>query len=264
MTKPRLSAEEKNDLAKQLQAKLRQERPRRGWRLGLALLALAAIVLVLRHFNQTPPESPPILLACLEDAESVGRPLHARAWLQAAGGVEADAAGLPVTWRRLDADAELSATKTDAHGMASVALPVANEEVVWAVQASYLEPRELYRRDDQARLFAWSPTTRVLVVPLVRSGDGGIEIGAEADRDVAEEITRQLVERIKNGGRIVYATTATEPRQYRDVREWLRRQTLRGVPDGPVMLATGPMQSLALELGRRFGADNIDTWPPAK
>jgi hypothetical protein len=264
MTKPRLSAEEKADLAKQLQTKLRQDRPRRGWRLGLALVALVAVVTLLWQLNRTPPESPPILLACLDDAESVGRPLHGRAWLQAAGGVEADAAGLPVTWRRLDADAELPATKTDAHGMASAELPIANEEGVWVVQASYLEPRELYRRDDQARLFAWPPTTRVLFVPLVRSGDGGIVIGAEADRDVAEDDVRQLTERIKSAGRIVYATTATEPRQYRDVREWLRRQTLRGVPDGPVVLATGPMQTLALELGRRFGADNIDTWPPAK
>ena len=122
MSKPPLSPEEKDQLARELQQKLRRQRPRKALRLAIALVLLAIAVGVIWHFNRTPPESPPVLLACLDGVFGIGQPIRVEAWLQAAGEAGADVSGRDVTWERLGT-VEKSASKTDSGGHATIELP---------------------------------------------------------------------------------------------------------------------------------------------
>ena len=46
---------------------------------------------------------------------------------------------------------------------------------------------------------------------------------------------RDLTSQAAAGSRIVYVATADDPSKYRAIRDWIRRQVPRGLPDGPVL-----------------------------
>ena len=262
MEKPPLTAEQKDELARQLQAKLRDERPWTGLRLIVPLVTVFVAGVSLWYFSRTPPTTWPITMACLDDVESLGRPVKARAWLDSVGGTRADAAGLKVLWRRAEDASELPAAKSDAAGIAAVALPAPTEESVLTVQATYFEPQDVDKREDLGRVFVWLPGVQILIVPVAPAEEDRVGTALDPDEDASDEDVEHLKSWKDAGWRIVYATYAGDPATYQRWRDWVKGQGTRGLPDGPVLLAADAdlAASLRSELGQRFDPERIRVW----
>ena len=176
MTKPPLTAEEKESYARQLKATLKTRRPRKVLRLLLALVALVAAVALIWRFNRPPIESPPVLLACLDGVGCVGKPVRTQAWVKIVETPPEKSAGLTVHWQVLGRPGELPTTNSDAQGIAGTELTALAAESVLTLQAATEEPEQ---RHDRGRIFVFPPQSKVVIVPIAPlPGDQAARRGA--------------------------------------------------------------------------------------
>ena len=225
MTKPPLTPEQKEEYARRLKATLKTRRPRKTLRMALALGVLIVMGVLVWHFNRAPAESPPIVLASLDAVGRVGQPVRTKAWLKFVEG-PAKAGGLTVHWQPGDRVA-----KTDDRGITETPLPAADAESIRPIQATVLEPEP---RLDRSRIFVYPPNSRIVIVPLAPMTANH---ALAHDHDLKPAEIAQVTAWKSAGWRIVYAGTADDPLEYRKLREWVRNQTLHGLPDGPVLLS---------------------------
>jgi hypothetical protein len=229
MTKPPLTPEQKEEYTRQLKAKLKTRRPRRELRMALALVIVVVTGALIWHFSRVPAESSPVLLASLDAIGSVGQPVRAQAWVKFAEG-PAKVDGLSVHWQGGPAG-EVPIAKTDDRGIAATLTPAVDAETIRAIQATILEPEP---RLDRSRIFIYAPNSQIVIVPLAPMPAAPHVLAHDHDLDPAE--IAPVAAWKSAGWRIVYAGKADDPIEYRKLREWVRSQTLHGLPDGPVVL----------------------------
>jgi hypothetical protein len=257
MSKPPLTPEEKESYARRLKATLQTRRPRKSLRMLIALLGLAVVVAVIWRLNRPPIESPPVVLASLDAVGCVGQPVRAEAWVKILDVPPEKSAGLTVRWEFVGRMGDLPAAKSDAQGVAKIELPALAAESVLTVQAWTQEPEQ---RSDRGRIFVFAPKSKVVIVPIAPLPGDHVLF---SERDVAPNELRSLIDRKADGWRFVYAATADDPVAYRTLRDWLRRQVQRGLPDGPLLqMRVTDGKEIALDVVSRTLADPAILWEP--
>lgn len=255
MAKEPLSPQRKEELGRKLQQRLRRERPRTGRRL---IIALAILILALGGLwlaSRPRLEPPPLLLALPDTVGSVGSPIRLQARLEAAGAPEFDLSGEEVRWQRFDEAANPEPVKATAKGIASATLTAPNGETVFDVQASYVEPRQIYRRDDRARVFVWDRQADIVLVPLEDELLEG-PIGQDPPAPRREAILTLE----KAGRRTIYLMHPMGVMGYRMTRNWLREVAARhALPDGPLLMGDSP-DALVTELRPQFAGGRVEVW----
>lgn len=230
MEKKPLTPAKKDELARQLQSRLRRERPRTWLRntIVLVLLALALGTLVVVWRGRGTIEYPPLLLACADDLVVVGEPATLRARVQYAGAPDLDCSKLTVNWIFAD---EPTATKAERDGHASQETKAADAPGSRPFRAWVLGPDASYRRDDQGQVYALPRGVAVFVVAGETACEKGDAVRARA----------------KAGDAIVYAVRADDVALFRETRDKLRAVSL---PAGPVL--AGSVEEVRKTLGARF------------
>jgi hypothetical protein len=258
MSKPPLTSEEKEEYARRLKATLKTRRPRKTLRLLVALAAAIAAVAMIWHFNRRPEEMPPVVLACLDGAGCVGKPVRSQAWLQVVELPAEKSAGLPVHWQRVDKFAEMPLTKTDSRGIAESESPAADAESIRKMQATSMEPETRY---DYGRVFVFPERSKLVIVTLAPLAGAHV---LTRDRDVPQDELDKMSAWKSAGWRFVYVVSADDPIAYRTIRDWVRAQVHRGLPDGPVLLSRSPdlTKELIPDLRRQTNAETMLYWTP--
>jgi hypothetical protein len=236
-------------MAKQLRAKMSTQR-RRTSRTFLLLLLLAAIPLAFLAWWYWPRGALPRLDATAFDAVAVpgeALSLHAQLTPEEAGAVAPDLGGAEVYFAELALQGpqgeppQQVRVRSTPDGVAAAGWKApAAEEVVY-FQASYTDPRGLYRREDRARLFTWKATTPLLLVELDALAAGGADAWAKAHVatiPAREAAGKALQAANEKRYQIVYiGRGAASPVVYRKMRVWLeaKAQEVTLLPDGPVL-----------------------------
>jgi hypothetical protein len=256
MTKPPLTPEQKEEYARRLKASIKTRRPLKGLRMAVALVVVIAAAGLLWHFARPPADSPPVALVCLDGVGCVGQPIRTRAWLRFVEG-PGKVGGLSVHWSRSDQTADPPISKADEHGLAETESPPTNAESVLSIQATLREPQE---RRDRGRVFVHAPHKRIVIVPIAPMTSAHV---LPNDHELTPAEIGPVSAWKKAGWRIVYAVTTDDPIEYLRLRGWVRSQSFRGLPDGPVLLSRETDATKAIpEVVRQTLADSVMLWSP--
>jgi hypothetical protein len=237
------------ELAKQLRAKMRKERPR-SFSTFLALLLLCGTPLALLAWWLWPGRDLPRLMVIAFDqialpGETV--PLRARLTPEDPRVSAPDLGGLDVSFAELKPPSpqgeppQQAQARSAGNGEAVVRWKAPAGDEAAEFQAAYTDPRAHYRAPDQARVFARRAQTPLLLVAvdaLAEAGDDAwvrAPIGTIAVRPAADKALQAARDRQYQ---VVYlAAGAGSPIVYRKMRGWveLKAQEQRVLPEGPVL-----------------------------
>ena len=259
MPKPPLPPEKKDELARELRSKLRNQRPRYALRLILAAALVIGVLTLVWLGSRTTRDWPQLLLVGHDEVTQVGEPCEVRARLEAVDDPTGSLADLEIFWRLPEGESEDSLSKTDARGSATFKLPAFEREAIRAISLHHIDPVKRYRRDDTARVFVVDADRLLTLVPIeggliaekrVDWGRGGAEfpeIRPGAIRDIVELKSQP-----------VYLVNAPRVWDYRGARGWLQSQIAQGLPDGPLLVNDGDAAKTALR--KRFGLERAVVW----
>jgi hypothetical protein len=239
---------DREEMARQLKANIRKQRPRYYPTLGLTLAILAIAVALVAWRFWPRPALPPLNLLALDQIARPGETVVMEAWLAPRDPRSAaDLGGLDIAFAPLlllgRADAPLRDVEVrsapSGRAEASLAAP-AGEEVV-DIKVFHVPSQPGQRTEDRARLFVWKPQTPLLLVEVAAVADAGPDAwqGKRLDdispRPSAGEALQAA--HAKHYQVVYVATGAPTPMAYRLMRAWVetRSQENGPFPDGPVL-----------------------------
>ncbi len=246
---PRQPPADREEMARQLKANMRQRRPHYFRTLGVLLgIFVAALGLAAWLFWPRPSLPPLNLLACDQIAVP-GETVRMEAWLAPKDPRVSipDLGGLDISFEPLLAPGRPGAplpevkSRSSANGHVKASITAPGGEEIIEYRISHTSPLPGQRTEDRARLFVCKPETRLLLVEVAAVADApadawyGSDLGDVRARPSADEALRKA--RSKNYQIVYIAAGATLPMPYRLMRAWVesKSQEQSPFPDGPVL-----------------------------
>jgi hypothetical protein len=230
------SSSDRDEMARRLRANLRG-RGRQSLPSLLITLLLVGVPLGLLAWWLWPrPELPRLVLITFDQVALPGEsvPLRARLVPQDANHPAPDLRGLELSFE--EAARQVNA-RSERSGEVEAPWQAPADREVMDFKVSYADPRQQYRTEDRARLWAWKADTPLLLVEVASLADAGPDAwrtGRIRDIPVPGPATNALKAARKKNYQVVYVAGGGAPMVARKMRGWVE-QSERLLPDGPVL-----------------------------
>jgi hypothetical protein len=236
------------EMARLLRANIQKRRPRSLFTFLMVLGVCALPLALIAWWSWPRPELPRLVVIAFDQLALAGHPVPVRAWVtpQDANLPTPDLRDVIVSFEEFrlpqqpGAQAPVVQVRSDRKGEAMDMNGLGGEDIV-EFKVSHADPRQRYRTEDRARVFARPADTPLLLVEVAAVAKASpdawrtshirdlvVQVAADKTLQVAQEKHYQVV---------YLAAGAASPMVYRKMRGWVetKAQEERLFPDGPVL-----------------------------